>query len=667
MKNKKLWAIAGVLSLALVVGLYSSGTIFQGSIRTGLIDKDGDGIRGSADLCPLKDATGYDLNSDGCIDDTDGDTVKDNVDVCPTEDATGHDADGDGCIDASAPLGTITVATSDDPVLDGEAIAGADSEDDPLLVARYKVYATGEPFRVSDIQFENDSDDTNPLEDDDAINTVILKYPTSMDAPTVLDGRASTVLIAGKASFTDLDMAVPESMSGDENAIDVEVYVTTNEITTGGAFSSGAQIEMDFDASDEFHAIGLTSGTSVTETSSYFGTTADVDANEITLIAASSSAAGTITVTTPDDPVLDGVAIAGDDSSDAPLLVARYKVYATGENFTVTKMQFENDSDDSNSYEDDDAISTVILKYPTSLEAPTVLDGTAAAILVAGKASFTGLDMAVPESMSSDENAIEVEVYVTTNSLTSTAAFSTGAQIEMDFDESDEFEAIGLTSGATVTESSSYFGTTRDIDANEIALYKALPSFAIDDSATSPCTGTLTESSSTNVYCFSVTATGGAVSLYSLTFNAAPYLLNTTGTGSSSLSLAALSGWHITEYDSSGVVGSTLGSGTWFSSNFAIIYFTSEEIIAEGTTSYYVVKAPVYFSDSDERSSLSVSRPEDTTYKTSASGSPTSYPYVSGYTVWSDRSATGHSTTTADWTNGYKLSGLPTTTLISRE
>ena len=64
-------------------------------------DSDGDGVIDSVDLCLSEDASGWDLNSDGCIDDTDGDMIKDDVDQCRTIDSTGFDTDGDGCIDDS--------------------------------------------------------------------------------------------------------------------------------------------------------------------------------------------------------------------------------------------------------------------------------------------------------------------------------------------------------------------------------------------------------------------------------------------------------------------------------------------------------------------------------------------------------------------------------------
>ncbi len=62
-------------------------------------DTDGDGVKDDTDICRLEDASGFDSNADGCIDDTDGDLVKDDVDQCPTANSTGWDNDGDGCID----------------------------------------------------------------------------------------------------------------------------------------------------------------------------------------------------------------------------------------------------------------------------------------------------------------------------------------------------------------------------------------------------------------------------------------------------------------------------------------------------------------------------------------------------------------------------------------
>jgi len=51
-------------------------------------DSDGDGVGDACDICP------FDANNDA-----DGDNVCGDVDACPTEDATGFDIDSDGCLD----------------------------------------------------------------------------------------------------------------------------------------------------------------------------------------------------------------------------------------------------------------------------------------------------------------------------------------------------------------------------------------------------------------------------------------------------------------------------------------------------------------------------------------------------------------------------------------
>ncbi|MBO58575.1 MAG: hypothetical protein CMA77_06230 [Euryarchaeota archaeon] len=58
-------------------------------------------IPDNLDVCRFVNATGFDNDGDGCIDDTDGDNIKDNIDACPYENATGFDDNQDGCLDDS--------------------------------------------------------------------------------------------------------------------------------------------------------------------------------------------------------------------------------------------------------------------------------------------------------------------------------------------------------------------------------------------------------------------------------------------------------------------------------------------------------------------------------------------------------------------------------------
>ncbi|MDE0557098.1 MAG: S8 family serine peptidase [Candidatus Poseidoniaceae archaeon] len=67
----------------------------------GWMDGDGDGIENVLDLCPIENASGFDLDFNGCLDDSDGDTITDDIDLCGGEDASGFDLDSDGCVDDS--------------------------------------------------------------------------------------------------------------------------------------------------------------------------------------------------------------------------------------------------------------------------------------------------------------------------------------------------------------------------------------------------------------------------------------------------------------------------------------------------------------------------------------------------------------------------------------
>ena len=62
-------------------------------------DGDGDGVPNHIDACLNQNASGWDSDGDGCIDDTDGDSIGDNLDECPGENASQYDMDSNGCID----------------------------------------------------------------------------------------------------------------------------------------------------------------------------------------------------------------------------------------------------------------------------------------------------------------------------------------------------------------------------------------------------------------------------------------------------------------------------------------------------------------------------------------------------------------------------------------
>ncbi|EKD93026.1 MAG: hypothetical protein ACD_28C00270G0001 [uncultured bacterium] len=91
----------------------------------------------------------------------------------------------------------------------------------------------------------------------------------------------------------------------------------------------------------------------------------------------------------------------------------------------------------------------------------------------------------------------------------------------------------------------------------------------------------------------------------------------------------------------------------------ANVIFTAEEVVAKGSTQYYVVKVPVTLKGGEKQKNGSVTTRLGAESVTVHSASTNAFGVV-GRNVWSDRSAKSHSTSTSDWTNGYKVKGLPT-------
>lgn len=457
--------------------------------------------------------------------------------------------------------------------------------------------------------------------------------------------QSKTFSSAGEATFTGMTWTIPAGQT--------ERLVPVVNIGRSGVPTAGA--------SDIFALDFTTLSTDVTAQ--------DVDGNSVALTGTipnggtsptreiTVQTAGLITVAASNNPVRDDKVLANQSSAN-PTLASRFKIYSQNEDFQVTELAFENDATNATSLENDGAVMSVYLKYPTSLSAPGTLDGTANTILnSSGQALFTGLNMMVPESETS-ENAVNVEVYVTTNAVGQGA--NSGNQVVMDFNEGLGFKAVGQGSGTTVTHGSAdtLFGTTSDLPGNALAIYKSLPTFAKDTSSTAPCPASgLVAGSDSAVYCFSVTASsGGDVALHKLTFDATQNLLNT---GSIAGQLANVAGWKLYEYESDGgVIQSSLGSGTWGATvaDQVAITFTSEELISKSTTNYYVLKAPVGYTASTDTSSLSVRLAAEAATAHAASVGATT---VTGLNVWSDLSASTHSVTSTDWTNAYKLENLP--------
>lgn len=101
------------------IGGYITGVSISGSGS----DSDGDGVADPDDVCPDEDATGWDLDADGCLDDSDGDGVADDADVCAGDDDS-VDLDADGMPDCfGVPITVVGTAWQYCPAEAAEEVA----------------------------------------------------------------------------------------------------------------------------------------------------------------------------------------------------------------------------------------------------------------------------------------------------------------------------------------------------------------------------------------------------------------------------------------------------------------------------------------------------------------------------------------------------------------
>ena len=301
------------------------------------------------------------------------------------------------------------------------------------------------------------------------------------------------------------------------------------------------------------------------------------------------------------------------------------KFTASNEAFTVTKLQISEPT--AGAY---DATGKVVLEYTNEagdlVTKEGYLDGS-------GDVSFTGLDMWVPK----DETAV---LTVKSEIPTIAAGVDSGDLPQLDFDyDATTFSALGELSNTVVTT-----GPT-DVNGNPMVIRKtvatitnvALPSTVLND-------GTQT------IAKFSVAADAAGDVYFQE--------LNWTYATSTGVDITDGTIFMYKESDQSTALNSADSLPTDDSMVFEII-MTTEQVVAAGTSVTYVVKGTV--SGSADNKSFS------TNLKSSASaataGTSTTYAdlktYETGGIVWSDGSATPHSSTSADYADCTYMKNLP--------
>ncbi|MBI2463500.1 S-layer homology domain-containing protein [Candidatus Peregrinibacteria bacterium] len=341
------------------------------------------------------------------------------------------------------------------------------------------------------------------------------------------------------------------------------------------------------------------------------------------------SSAGSLVIANADNVVTDSKVVAGVNG----VLVSKFKATATDEDFMITKSNYLVSNLSSGTTND---VEQVYLVYTgkdgkSVTSSKEVVTGTSPKL-----ANFTNMSFYVPK-----DKTVEFSVYMDTDTIESGSSIS-GDRIRIDFDATDatdEFEAIGQSSGSSVIDSV----TSGDLDVsngNHVGLYKTVPTFATNTTSSGcPTNSTKPTSGTNNLYCFDVTAdANGAVDLYQVALQVA----------GSSITPGTLS---LYDYADQSTVLDTAA----VSSNVATFTLSAADTISAGGKVTYIVKGSLTIDTSAQNNSISTRVQDDTSFASNAAAAS-----VSGNTVWSDRSATSHGLATTDWTNGYKATGLPT-------
>lgn len=297
--------------------------------------------------------------------------------------------------------------------------------------------------------------------------------------------------------------------------------------------------------------------------------------------------------------------------------VAQFTFSAANENFTIDKLLLKTQNNFATT------TAGVTIKYGSSSASGVFV---ASAALGYATATFTGLNIVVPK-----DGSINLDVELDSVLLSNSGASGASGAIVFDWD--GEFRATGA-SGSSVT----YVGSA-DLSGNTFIVRKSKPTFARQALTGNPTTGTL--------YKFTVVAdAAGNIELKQLGFTVTT---GTPTTGSTIVSALRLydstTGLPITSSDvevgAAGALKLLFGA---VNDTVGVIGTTAKTYEVRGTVSGWSTGA-----------SLSV-KP---TVETSASATDSSETLRGSYaSVWSDKSATNHSTTSADWTNSYLLKDL---------
>ncbi len=266
----------------------------------------------------------------------------------------------------------------------------------------------------------------------------------------------------------------------------------------------------------------------------------------------------------------------------------------------------------------------------------TATAAIAASSTATSTATFSGLSFYVPVNESADLSVL-VGIPTIANGATS------GAAITATLLHAVGFQAVDSTGNATTSIGTANVASSANTGYGKMYVRKSIPTFAGQSLSSSA------EPVGSDLYKFTVTAdVAGAVDLGQVSFKVSTTTVNVTA-------------WHL--YDAtSGSLGSALNATGVNANSSGIVKIAPDTTvqIGAGQTKTFVVRADTITGSWTTASAIHVNLASaDTSFV--ANNTKSALKAGNNY-VWSDRSASGHSDSTSDWTNGLLLKDVLTGT-----
>ncbi|MDD3285479.1 MAG: hypothetical protein PHG95_02490 [Patescibacteria group bacterium] len=372
-------------------------------------------------------------------------------------------------------------------------------------------------------------------------------------------------------------------------------------------------------------------------------TAQDNDGNSVTLAGTvtgpthSILGSGTIAATlAPDEINLTESRIVLAGNTDETL--AKYKFTATNEDLKLTKMRVQLSANTS-----EEVASLALYDGSTKLTGDVV--PTNGATIYADFNSFTQ-DFIVPKDSSKT-----LTVKANLNTVSAGAASGTTIAASLVFDTN--FEVRGVNSNTVITSVGA-----ANVDGRSMTVRKTKATLVENAIANT----NIVNGSEQEIYNFSVSADSKEdVAMKQLKF--AVSLTDNVGTTDNTLAATGLK-----LYRNGSDITSLVGAMANLSeaSTGITVAFTGEEVIAKGSTNVYSLRATLtgYTTGADDDSitvKLNSDSSADLVSGTAGTQNTVAFATIdqNDNFVWSDNSATSHSLTSLDWTNGYQVKNLP--------